>query len=165
MKRLLSLMLVTVGVLAFAATPAGAAHGQGDLTVALNGANEVGTPGDRNGSGRIHLEFFDAVDNPDVVFPGQHYVCYELTFRNVDRPVAGLHIHEVEGTTKNPRKDAGPVVVDLLAGTRSDGAATCVAVDEDTFDGILDDPREYYVNLHNAPFPAGAIRGQLHSFS
>ena len=27
---------------------------------------------------------------------------------------------------------------------------------------IRDDPRRFYVNIHNATFPGGAIRGQLH---
>lgn len=164
MKKTLILGLATAGVLTFATATANAAHDRGSLTVGLNGANEIGTDGDRNGSGKIHLEFFDAVENPAVVFPGEHYVCYELTFRNVDDPT-GLHIHEVSGDVDNPRKDTGPVVVNLLGDTRSDGDATCVAVTEDVFDGIQDDASEYYVNFHNGEFPAGAIRGQLHSFS
>lgn len=164
MKRTIATGLATAGLLAFTFTPAAAVHDRGSLTVGLNGANEVGTVGDRNGSGTIDLEFFDAVDNPAVVFPGAHYVCYELTYRNVDDPT-GLHIHEVSGDAKNPRKDAGPVVVNLLTDTRTSGDATCVAVDEEVFDGIQDDPSEYYVNLHNPAFPGGAIRGQLHAFN
>ena len=164
MKRILTTGLATAGLMAFTFTPALAAHDRGSLTVGLNGANEIGTVGDKNGSGKIDLEFFDAVDNPTVVFPGEHYVCYELTYRNVDDPT-GLHIHEVSGAVKNPRKDAGPVVVNLLTDTRQSGDATCVAVAEGIFDGIQDDPSEYYVNLHNPAFPNGAIRGQLHGFN
>jgi hypothetical protein len=163
MKKTLALGLAAAGILTFSGT-ANAVHERGDLTVALNGANEVGTVGDRNGSGKINLEFFDAVNNDTVVFPKEHYVCYTLTFRNVDAPT-GLHIHEVPASARNPRKATGPVVVNLLASPKSDGATTCVVVEESVFDGIQDDPSEYYVNLHNADFPMGAIRGQLHAFS
>lgn len=161
MKKALAIGLAAAGVLTFAST-ANAVHERGELTVGLNGANEVGTQGDPNGSGKITIEFFDAVNNPAVVFPGQHYVCYTLTARNVDS-AAGLHIHEV-ATSGNPRKATGPVVVDLLANSRISDDATCVAVAESVFDGIVDDPSDYYVNLHNAAFPSGAIRGQLHAF-
>lgn len=163
MNKALAVGLAAAGILAFSGT-ANAAHERGSLTIGMNGANEVGTVGDQNGSGRITLEFFDAVDNSTVVFPNEHYVCYSLTVRNIDAPT-GLHIHEVSNSSGNPRKSAGPVVVDLLDGRVSSGATSCVVVAEDTFDGIQADPSEYYVNVHNPAFPGGAIRGQLHAFS
>lgn len=164
MKKIIALGIVAAG-LVVGASPVDAAHERGDLTVGLNGANEVGTQGDKNGSGKITLEFFAAVDNPDVVFPGEAYVCYDLTTRKVD-PLVGLHIHEVDEGAKNPRKAAGPVVVTLLSenSVEADGS-TCVATTSEILDGILDDPSEYYVNAHTAALPGGAIRGQLHSFS
>ena len=39
--------------------------------------------------------------------------------------------------------------------------AGCVEVDRDLAEAIAADPRGYYVNVHNAEFPGGAIRGQL----
>lgn len=167
MKR--ALVATTAALAAFAMTSATAhaAHGRGDLTVGLNGANEVGTEGDPNGSGKIHLDFFAAVDNPSVVFPGQDYVCFELTVRNVEEAI-GLHIHEVNGATKNPRKDTGPVVVNLgdeeLQREDADGNP-CVAMADGDLEGILEDPSEYYVNYHTESHRGGAIRGQLHAFS
>ncbi len=164
MKKILAIGLAAAGVLTFAGT-ANAGHAVGDLTIGLNGANEVGTKGDPNGSGKISLEFYRAAPaGPNVVFAGQPYVCYSLTVRNIDAPT-GLHIHEVDGKVKNPRKDTGDVRVNLLVGAESSGDTSCVAVLPGVFEGILDNPSEYYVNVHNGAFSNGAIRGQLHAFS
>ena len=55
---------------------------------------------------------------------------------------------------------AGPVVVPLAPPT--DGSASaCVEVDRELALAILKHPADYYVNVHNAEFPAGAARGQL----
>jgi hypothetical protein len=29
--------------------------------------------------------------------------------------------------------------------------------------GLMENPSRYYANVHDGPFPEGAIRGQLHS--
>lgn len=64
------------------------------------------------------------------------------------------HIHEA------PPGVAGPVVVPLAAPV--DGLVNgCVPVDLDLAADIVNNPMDYYVNVHNAPFPAGALRGQL----
>jgi hypothetical protein len=36
-----------------------------------------------------------------------------------------------------------------------------VTADRELILAILHDPSAYYFNVHNAPFPGGALRGQL----
>jgi len=63
---------------------------------------------------------------------------------------------EMTGAEEAP----GPVVVPLDAPT--DGSSSgCATVDRALAKDIRQNPEDYYVNVHNAEFPAGAIRGQL----
>jgi hypothetical protein len=44
----------------------------------------------------------------------------------------------------------------------ADGSSEgCVDVERDLATAILRDPSAYYVNVHNAELPDGAVRGQL----
>jgi hypothetical protein len=113
------------------------------LSTALTGSAEIPGPGDSDGSGEIFL----------TVNPGQQEVCYQLTVRDI-APATAAHIHI------GPAGVAGPVVVGLVPPT-SGSSSDCASADRDLLLNILNDPSGYYVNVHNAPFPAGAIRGQL----
>ncbi len=87
------------------------------------------------------------------VNPGQKEICFELRVSGI-APATAAHIHEA------PPGMAGPVVVGLtpLTGGMSSG---CVPVKRELAKEILKDPADYYVNVHNAEFPGGALRGQL----
>jgi hypothetical protein len=84
-------------------------------------------------------------------------VCYSITTQNVALPLLAAHIHEA------PVGVAGPVVVPLFTSPVNSAATSgCVTdVNKNLLKDILRNPEEYYVNVHNAPFPAGAVRGQL----
>lgn len=113
------------------------------LTATLSGAAEVPGPGDTDGTGTFKVE----------LNPGQNQICYELAVSNIGAPSAA-HIH-VGAADK-----AGPVVVTLK--TPVDGPVKeCVQLDREKIKLIIQKPADYYVNVHNAEFPDGAVRGQL----
>ncbi|MBA3291920.1 MAG: CHRD domain-containing protein [Actinobacteria bacterium] len=114
----------------------------------LSGAKEVPGPGDPDGRGTARIRLHANAGE----------VCYRVNWKRIGSPTAA-HIHE--GT-----KDvAGPVVVTLFQGGQSGKrrlARGCIdEVDRALVADIVKRPRHYYVNVHNAEFPGGAIRGQL----
>jgi hypothetical protein len=113
------------------------------ITVAMTGAAERPGPGDPDGSGTAHFR----------LSPGHEQICYTLTVTDV-APAAAAHIH-IAGPD-----DPGPVVVPLEAPTTGTSSG-CVEVERDLVVDIIRDPGSYYVNVHNADYPGGAVRGQL----
>ena len=118
-------------------------HGGRPLTTTLSGAAEVPGPGDTDGTGTFKATFN----------PGQNQICYELKVSNIATPSAA-HIHSGGPTV------AGPVVLTLK--TPVDGSAKeCADLSKEQVKAIIQKPSDFYVNVHNADFPDGAIRGQL----
>jgi CHRD domain len=113
------------------------------ISIDLTGAAEAPGPGDPDGSGTASFTFN----------PGTGEVCYDYSVTGVD-PLTAAHIHVA------PVGVAGPVVIPTLP-TSATGGSGCVTADRDLIRAILMDPSNYYFNVHNAPFPAGALRGQL----
>ena len=60
--------------------------------------------------------------------------------------------------TSLPCLVSGNVLVPLGAGFKRQG---CTTAPKATVKAILKNPGRYYVNVHNAKHPAGAMRGQL----
>ena len=89
-----------------------------------------------------------------TVNPGQQTVCYELEVTGI-APATAAHIHAGgAGAT-------GPVVVPFAAPTGGSSSGCVENVDRDLILDIIQHPDQYYVNVHNAQFAGGAIRGQL----
>ena len=109
------------------------------LTAELSGDNEVPGPGDPDGSGTAHV----------TLNQGQGEVCWHIEVSDVDSPSAA-HIHFGAAGV------AGGVAVALSP------TSGCVdGVDPELIKDIRQNPDNYYVNVHNADFPPGAVRGQL----
>jgi hypothetical protein len=115
------------------------------LTATLTGASEAPTPGDPDGAGT-------ATVNIDAT-KGQ--ACYEVSVQKVDRPV-GMHIHDGEPG------QSGPVVIPLTTPTASETTTTgCADADRTLLSRIAAQPGDFYVNVHTATYPQGAVRGPL----
>jgi hypothetical protein len=87
---------------------------------------------------------------------GHGQICYTVTWSGLDT-VTGLHIHAAADSS---------IVVPLDADTVfTDGNATgCVTgVAKQLMQAIRQHPDQYYVNVHTDVYPAGAIRGALHT--
>ena len=139
-----NIVLVSIVSLAVLALP-GLAQEKGGrpLSTSLSGAAEVPGPGDADGSGQFKA----------TVNPGKGEICYELTVTGIATATAA-HIHEGAPGV------AGDPVVSLEA--PADGSSSaCVGVEREIMLAIIKNPAGYYVNVHNADFPDGAIRGQL----
>lgn len=137
------LAIVAFSGLAAAATIDGADHGGRSFSTILLGANEAPGPGDPDGSGTATI----------TLNPGQEEVCFELTVSGI-APATAAHIHVA------PVGEPGPVVVPLTPPT-SGSSSGCVSASRELIKAIIQDPSAYYVNVHNADYPAGALRGQL----
>jgi hypothetical protein len=113
------------------------------LATSMTGAQEAPGPGDPDGSGQATI----------TLNHGQGQVCWELTVENIGTATAA-HIHKADAG------DPGPVVVPLSAPAEGSSKG-CADVARELIKDILQDPDDYYVNVHNAEYPNGAIRGQL----
>ena len=119
------------------------------LFAVMNGEKEVSAEGDRGAGDRNGGGSFSAL------FDGNQ-LCYGMSVKNIDNPVAA-HIH------RGSRRVAGPVVVPLDQPTTGDPgtSSNCVDVRRRLARAIRRDPNDFYVNVHTADFPNGAVRGQL----
>jgi hypothetical protein len=107
----------------------------------LRGASEAPTKGDTDGKG-----------NATVRVKGRQ-VCWTLTWSKIGTPAAA-HIH------KGAKGQAGAVVLPLFTAAPGKHSA-CRTVSSSLAKDIVKHYENYYVNIHTASFPGGAIRGQL----
>lgn len=109
----------------------------------LAGANEVGG-GDPDGMGRAEVS----------ITKGFGQICWELKDVRGIGPVTAAHIHRGAAGVNGP-----PVFT--LKPSNEGRWQGCSNGSEWTQDRIENNPGEFYVNVHTAEYPNGAIRGQL----
>jgi hypothetical protein len=155
-RLLVALLLTAIVALALSGPAAAAKLGGTDqggrfFTTTLSGAEEVDPitgalgAGDPDGSGLATL----------TVNPGQREICYELSVEDIMLPAIGAHIHE------GAAGENGPVVVPLNPPDASGVSSGCAEVSRELALAIIQDPENYYVNVHTTDFENGALRGQL----
>lgn len=149
-KLMRKLFAAIVGaVLLVPIAPAGAAVTT--LEAALTGAAQVPDQGDPDGSGAAQVK----------INVKREKLCFTLVVLDITLPTAAAHIHEGEAGVP------GGVAVTLkapqeVAGTGIGVATGCVKGQaRSLLRDIKNNPDQYYVNVHNAEFPGGAVRGQL----
>jgi CHRD domain len=141
MRRPTLLAVLVLALVLIAAVPVVAAQ-RATLEASLTGEKEVPGPGDTNGRGEFDVKVYKAK------------VCYELEVERI-KPAMAAHIH------RGGPSVAGDIVVELKAPT--DGSSEgCKAISKQLSKKLREHPSHYYVNVHNKPYPDGAIRGQLH---
>ena len=144
-RRLLATVVLTMLAAAVViALPATAAP-QPLATLRANLTTEVPGPGDPNGHGHAVVKVYKA------------RVCYKLSVRGI-KPATMAHIH------KGAKGVAGPIVVPTDGSSLNLPRPTssgCEAVPPALSMKLRQNPSNYYVNVHNKPYPDGTIRGQL----
>ena len=113
---------------------------KGPLFASMTGGAEAPTKGDSDGRGAA-----------TVLFPSPTKVCFALLVNNLKKPNAA-HIH------KGKPGKAGPVVIPLGATYKAKGCTTTSMANATALEAK---PGSFYVNVHNAKYAAGAVRGQL----
>lgn len=143
-SALLIIMVVVALSLVFASVVMAGPETKATLTAEMSGAREVPGPGDADGMGWATIRLNVHTQT----------VCWELSVQDI-APATAAHIHVGRGGI------AGPVVVPLSPPTDGWSSGCASGVDKALIRDIISHPTKYYVNVHNADYPSGAVRGQL----
>ncbi len=120
----------------------------GHFTVQLSG-QEVPGGGDPDGqsSGRLDLN------------EQQQTACFTVDWKGLKGEVTALHLHVAA------RGSEGPHWIDFFNDQRFPGAdgesSGCIPVAGEKIRVVIDNPADYYLNIHSTAFTKGAVRGQL----
>lgn len=152
MRRFLPTLAVgaLAGAVAFGALAiAQGGDDPGTLSAVLTGNKEVDAEGNKG------VGDDDGRGGFTAVLDGRR-LCYGIAVKNIGKP-AQAHIH------RGGKNVAGPVVQALEVPSSGNPGAVgaCVRLSRELRDDLASNPRRFYVNVHNAAFPGGAVRGQI----
>jgi hypothetical protein len=157
--------LLAAAIATVTPTAAFAGHTNMLLHTMLDGSSEVPEDGDMSmmvgdANGEGHGYVFGIDGDPTTL-------CYSLKVSGIQLVPVGegmaAHIHE------GAMGENGGVVA-VLAGPEDGDAADCLTEGEEgkfptgelgIVQRILNNPEDFYINVHNPQFPNGAIRGQF----
>lgn len=132
---------VSAGTLAFLLCAGLAAAEETSFDLSLAGSGS----GDPDGAGQGTITI-DSETNQ---------ISWEISYSNIDEPTA-MHIHQ------GAAGESGGVAVALTVEKDSSGNLVGLTnAPAEVVQAILASPSSYYVNIHNAEYRGGAIRGQL----
>ena len=147
-------VVITLACSLGVAVSSAAASADVKFTVTLTDVNPVTglQAGDPDASGTAKLR----------LHPNAGKLCYTIKVRGLEAPVepapgiGDAHIHLLA---------TGGIAVDLETEFRLvDGfyiSTGCVPVTDELAQAIVSDPGAFYINIHNAPYPGGALFGTL----
>jgi hypothetical protein len=154
-KRRILVALALVGLLSGVLISRAGADTQVKFPISLTAVDPVtgAVTGDPDGRGTAEFTF-DTVEGT---------VCYELEVEGISEPVepapglGSAHLHVLA---------TGGIAVGLEAEFQPDKsdefkASGCVGVDGALLQAIVQNPDQYYVNIHNVEFPGGTLAGLL----
>ena len=134
--------LITLAGLLMLASPV-IAEGLTTFAVSATGSQEVPGPGDSDGSVAANL----------TINSEKEEVCFEIQAKDIASATLA-HIHAGAAGT------AGPIVISLTAPTEGFSKG-CSHASRELIQQISQNPGNFYLNIHNAEFKTGAVRGQL----
>ena len=144
MKQPGVILVLIIFVAAVSFVVASEQYQQGRMaTTTLTGLAEVGHFGDPNGTGIFKYK----VDRAQNLF------CYELSVTDIETATSAA-VHS--GTREAQGSSLITLQTPIVGSSKG-----CVTLAADKVAEFVKNPTNYYVNVQNAEFPLGAIRGQL----
>jgi CHRD domain-containing protein len=149
-RKLLGWVLPAVVALTVLA-PTAPASAAAKLEAELTAAAEVPGPGDATAEGATKV----------TVSVKKQKVCYSIAVTDLSAPAEAAHIHKGDATVAGPVKVTLNTPTQVGAGNFQVSFGCEKGLRTRLLRNIKNDPANWYVNVHTADFPDGAVRGQL----